>query len=131
MDQPAPNPNPAPMPFLLPEAGAGQHGETDAKPSLVASLVPFKNIRALIGYYCAIFGLVPIAGLLLGPVALLFGILGVKYAHSHPETKGLNHALFAVILGTAELTAHVVVPLTLFGFFPTEFLKELFPFLGN
>jgi hypothetical protein len=118
------------MPLLLAQAGGEHHDEHEAKPTLVKKLVPYGNFQALIGYYCSIFGLVPIAGLLLGPVALLFGILGVKYAHAHPEMKGLNHALFAVILGTAELTAHIIAPLTLVIFIPEDVLRDLFQSLG-
>jgi hypothetical protein len=130
MEASAPNPPPNPMPLLLPEAVDHAAGE-NAAPSLVGKFVPYQNLRALIGYYCSIFGLVPIAGLVLGPIAFLFGIAGVTYAQAHPEHRGLYHALFAVVLGTAEFTAHVVVPLTLFIFLPEDILRTLFDFLGK
>jgi hypothetical protein len=117
-----------PRPILLQEQAAPA-SEVSRKRSVVSSFIPYKNLRALIGYYCAIFGLVPIAGLVLGPVALLFGIAGVNYAQAHPEDRGLYHALFAVILGTAEFTAHLVLPLTLFIFLPDAMLEDLFKFL--
>lgn len=130
MEQPLPPSKPAPAPLLLAEIHPSSPAETGARPSLVANFVPYRNPRALIAYYCAIFGLVPGVGLILGPVAIIFGVFGATYAEAHPHTKGMYHALLAVVLGTFELTAHVVVPLTLVIFFPPDFLKELFPFLG-
>ncbi len=128
MEPSAPKPNPNPMPLLLPESGESLSSD-NTKASIVGSFIPYRNLRALIGYYCAIFGLVPIAGLVLGPVALLFGISGVTYAQSRPEHRGLYHALFAVVLGTAEFTAHLVAPLTMFIFLPQKMLHDLFPFI--
>jgi hypothetical protein len=125
MEQPLPPSKPAAMPLLLAEKLPPTPADSQVKKSLVAGFIPYKNPRALIAYYCAIFGLVPVVGLILGPAAIIFGIFGATYAEAHPQTKGMYHALLAIVLGTFELTAHIVVPLTLVIFFPADFLQEI------
>jgi hypothetical protein len=66
----------------------------------VSVIIPYKNARALIAYYLGIFSLIPIAGLLLGPPAVLFGILGIRYVSKHPAAHGTGHALAGIIIGS-------------------------------
>src|SRR5207248_5131349 len=54
------------------------YDETDE--GVIRQLIPTANPRALIAYYCGIFGLIPVIGLVLGPFALLFGFLGWQKA---------------------------------------------------
>src|ERR1051325_4995978 len=44
----------------------------------VSKVVPYRNPQALIAYYLAIFSLIPCVGLLLGAVAFVLGLLGLK-----------------------------------------------------
>jgi hypothetical protein len=65
----------------------------------ISSLIPYKNGKALVAYYCGVFSLIPCAGLILGPIALIFGILGYRYAKAYPTAKGLGHAIAGIVLG--------------------------------
>ena len=41
-------------------------------------LIPYKNGMALASYYCGVFGLIPALGLVLGILAVIFGIVGFE-----------------------------------------------------
>src|SRR3989442_1081509 len=41
----------------------------------ISTLIPYTNPKALIAYYLGIFGLIPCLGAILGPAALVLGIL--------------------------------------------------------
>lgn len=69
----------------------------------IATLIPYKNPKALAAYYCGVFGLIPCVGLILGPVALILGILGVRYVNANPTAKGTGHAIAGIVLGALEL----------------------------
>jgi len=73
--------------------------EDDEDESAVGRLIPYKNSRALAAYYCGVFGLIPGVGVILGPIALILGILGLRYASEHRKAKGSGHAWAGVILG--------------------------------
>jgi len=62
-------------------------------------LIPYRNPQALIAYYCGVFALIPCAGLLLGPVALVLGFMGMSYSNRHPTAGGKGHAIAGVVLG--------------------------------
>jgi hypothetical protein len=70
--------------------------ETDA----TGGLIPYKNPLALIGYYAGVFSLIPVFGLLLGPAALVLGILGLRYSSRHPTARGGGHAITGIVLGS-------------------------------
>jgi predicted Zn finger-like uncharacterized protein len=71
----------------------------DPTEEAVSTIIPYKNGRALIAYYLGIFSLIPCAGLLLGPAALLLGILGLRYVNANPTAKGTGHAIAGIVLG--------------------------------
>lgn len=73
----------------------------------VSSIIPYRNGHALAGYYCGIFSLVPVFGLVLGPVALVLGVLGLKNANRDPAAKGKGHAWVAIILGSITTLGHL------------------------
>ena len=73
--------------------------EEDEEEGVIRQLVPTENPKALVAYYCAIFGLIPPFGLVLGPLGLLFGILGLRKASKDPKGKGGGHSLTGIILG--------------------------------
>ncbi len=66
----------------------------------VSTIIPYKNGLALAAYYCGVFSLIPCAGLLLGPAALILGILGMRYVKAHPTAKGTGHAIAGIIMGS-------------------------------
>ena len=82
---------------------------TAGAPSGLAVLVPYKNVCALIGYYLAVFSLIPCVGVLLGIPAVILGILGVRRAKVHPDARGKVHAWFAIIFASVCVAANVVV----------------------
>lgn len=85
----------------------------------VSTIIPYKNGRALIAYYLGVFSLIPCAGALLGPAALILGILGLRYVRAHPKAKGTGHAIAGIILGGLTTLGHLVV----FIFFLVGFLS--------
>ena len=76
----------------------GATGESGAD-AVLCSVIPYKNPKALLAYYFAVFALIPCVGLFLGYAALVLGILGLKYAKVHPEARGKVHAWIGIILG--------------------------------
>ncbi len=68
-------------------------------PNALETLVPFRNPKGLLAYYTGVFSLIPVLGLLLGPIAFILGILGVKYANRHPEARGKGHAISGIVMG--------------------------------
>ena len=90
MDQPPPLPPPNP-----PE-GDG-----------ISTVIPYRNAPALFAYYCGVFSLIPCLGALLGPAALILGIVGLKTAARQPTAKGRVHAWIGIVLGGLVLLAHL------------------------
>ena len=73
---------------------------TDSGDEVVSTIIPYKNPKALIGYYCSIVSLLPILGFVLGPAALTLGIMGLRYVRRRPEAHGTAHAIIAIVLGS-------------------------------
>ena len=71
--------------------------KTDEAP--LSGLIPYKNPPALIGYYISILSCLPILGLLLGPPAIVLGIIGIRRRKAEPQRKGLAHAWIAFSFG--------------------------------
>jgi predicted Zn finger-like uncharacterized protein len=78
----------------------------DPGEEVVSTLIPYRNGRALAAYYCAVFSTIPCVGLLLGPIAVLLGFLGLRYVSAHPSAKGTGHAIFALIWGALTALAN-------------------------
>jgi hypothetical protein len=70
-------------------------------------LIPYKNSKALASYYCGVFSLIPCVGMILGPIAVILGIMGLNYAKQHPKARGQAHAIVGIVLGGLVLLAHV------------------------
>jgi hypothetical protein len=70
------------------------------RPDVVETFIPYKNPLALIAYYVGVFAVIPCVGLLLGPAALVLGIMGIRYRNKHPTAGGLGHAITGVVLGS-------------------------------
>src|SRR5262249_33632445 len=63
----------------------------------ISTLTPYRNGRALGAYYCGVFSLIPCAGLILGPLALIFGVLGLRFANEYPTAGGKGHAIAGIV----------------------------------
>jgi hypothetical protein len=66
------------------------------------SFLPDGNPHARRAYLCAVVGLVPGLGLVLGPLAVVFGVLGRRAALRDEFRRGLGHAYVSRILGAFE-----------------------------
>ena len=79
-------------------------------------VIPYKNVPALLGYYCGVFAIIPC--LFIGWAGLVLGIIGLKRAKEHPEVKGKVHARIGILVGgffallyTAATLFTVIAPL--------------------
>jgi hypothetical protein len=61
---------------------------------------PWKNPAAVYAYYVSLAALVPVLGLILGPIAILLGLFGYLRYRWRPDVVGANFAVAALILGT-------------------------------
>jgi hypothetical protein len=71
------------------------------------SFLPDGNPNARRAYLCVIIGLIPGLGLLFGPPAVLFGILGHRAARRDEFHRGLGHAYISRLLGAIEFVCNV------------------------
>lgn len=62
-------------------------------------VIPYRNVPALVGYYCAVFALIPFLGIILGLAAFALGIAGLRVARQNPAAGGKVHAWVGIILG--------------------------------
>lgn len=81
----------------------------DTSGDATGGLIPYKNGPALAGYYTSVASLIPVAGLLLGPVAFGLGLAGWRKAGERPAVRGKAHAIVAMVLGGLVTLAHVAV----------------------
>jgi hypothetical protein len=72
-------------------------------------LIPYKNPRALISYYCGFFAFIPGPGILLATAAIILGIMGLRYAQANPGAKGTAHAVVGIILGVLTLIYNPII----------------------
>jgi hypothetical protein len=72
----------------------------------VSTLIPYRNPKALTAYYCGVFSLIPCIGLVLGPVAFVFGCMGMSYVNKNPTAKGTGHAIAGIVLGALTSLAN-------------------------
>jgi hypothetical protein len=69
-------------------------------------IIPYKNVSALVGYYTSIGSLIPIVGLIAGPVAIWLGVKGLKAVKADPRVHGTAHSWVAIILGSLTSLAY-------------------------
>jgi phage FluMu protein Com len=73
----------------------------------VSAIIPYRNPLALVAYYVGVFSLIPCLGLVLGPTALVLGILGVRYRNRHERAGGIGHAIAGIVLGTITAIGNI------------------------
>jgi len=88
--------------------------QADRPATVTEHIIPARNPQALIGYYVGVFSLIPCLALLLGPAALILGVLGLKAQKANPNLPGKAHAITAIVLGA--LTSLVNWGFVIFGF---------------
>lgn len=82
-----------------PRSGGREDTDEEDEEGVMRQLIPSENPKSLVAYYCGVFALIPPVGLVLGPLALLFGILGLRTAGKDPKGKGSGHSLAGIVLG--------------------------------
>jgi len=87
-----------------PSAAPGAGGDSG-----FGGIIPLKNPSALTAYYLAVFSLIPCLGLILGIIALVLGIKGLKVFRDNPAVKGTVHAWIGIILGGLCALANIAV----------------------
>lgn len=65
----------------------------------IASIIPYKNSKALTAYYLGVFSIIPCVGAPMGIAAFVLGLGGLKYVKEHPEAKGKTHAWVGILAG--------------------------------
>ena len=81
-----------------------------------ASFLPERNRQARKAYLCAIFGLIPLAGLFLGPLAVFHGRRGYRDSKLDADGNGMGHSVVSMILGGLETVMHCIgLPLVASG----------------
>jgi hypothetical protein len=81
--------------------------EEEEEDEVVATIIPYKNPRALASYYISFFTLIPIIGILLGIASIVLGILGIRYAGRHRKAKGTAHAVIGIALSVLFIAGNV------------------------
>lgn len=86
-------------------------------PRSASALIPTANPAALGGYYCAIFALIPFVGVMLAPIAIILGLVGLARVRRHPDAKGTFHAWVGIAGGglMLALQAGIVILLARFS----------------
>ena len=80
-----------------------------------AGIIPYKNGLALAAYYCSVFGLIPGVGIILGPLSLIFGIIGLRRVNENPEIRGTGHAITGIVLGSLETLFYIALAVLVVG----------------
>jgi DNA-directed RNA polymerase subunit RPC12/RpoP len=97
--------------FRCVQCGAHLHAAPPPLPDggSLQSLIPTKNVSALVGYYLGVFSLIPFIGIPLGIAAVILGIKGRRFARKLPEAKGGAHAMTAIILGSLSAIGYTLL----------------------
>lgn len=66
------------------------------------------NHAAVTGYTCAKYAVIPPAGLILGPIALIFGFIGWLRVKRNPSLQGNWPAVVAMFIGSLTLITNWV-----------------------
>lgn len=80
------------------------------------AVIPTANPAALMGYYAGCFSIIPFFGLLLGPLALVLGLVGRSKITKDPRLPGTAHAWVGIVMGALVTLAHLgLVLMIMFG----------------
>lgn len=85
----------------------GEDRPAQAEGDATGGIIPYKNMPALIAYYCGVFSIIPCFPI--GIAALVLGIMGLRKAKQHPEVRGKAHAWIGIIVGGIFGLAYTVL----------------------
>lgn len=60
-------------------------------------IIPYKNVPALMAYYCGVFSVIPC--FVIGLVGVILGVKGLRKAKENPAVRGQVHAWIGIIAG--------------------------------
>jgi len=89
----------APPPAPAPASAQGEGG--------VSTVIPYKNVPALIAYYVGVFCII-CPPLLCFP-AIILGVIGLRRVKENPEVKGTAHAWIGILSGSFFLLLSIVI----------------------
>ncbi len=75
----------------------------------LSSIIPYRNVPALVAYYLAVFSVLPCIGVLLGLGALILGVKGLQVARQNPDAKGRVHAWIGILVGGFFFVAYTIL----------------------
>ena len=78
---------------------SGSQPQASGPPTVADHIVPAKNPPALIAYYLGVFSFIPCAGNVLGPAAIIVGVMGLRAQRANPNLPGKGHAIAGIVLG--------------------------------
>jgi serine/threonine protein kinase len=82
-----------------PDHRASQTAAETPQGDATGGVIPYKNVPALVAYYCGIFSLIPIVGIVAGIQEVIFGFVGLSRSRANPPIKGTVHAWVGILLG--------------------------------
>lgn len=62
----------------------------------------------MMAYRYSVFGLIPLLGLVLGPLAVLYGLIAWRQSRTDPTVWRSSHVTFALVFGVAEVVCNVL-----------------------
>ena len=66
---------------------------------VIEKMIPYKNQPALVAYYVGLFAFIPLIGVALGIIAVIYGIQGLRLSSEDAEVRGRTHAWVGIICG--------------------------------
>jgi hypothetical protein len=90
--------------FAAPPAPAPASAEGEGG---VSTVIPYKNVPALIAYYVGVFCII-CPPLLCFP-AIILGVIGLRRVKENPEVKGTAHAWIGILSGSFFLLLSIVI----------------------
>jgi uncharacterized membrane protein len=74
-----------------------------AREAAINPWIHSSNRVALLAYRCSLLSMIPLLGLVLGPAAIVLGLLGRRRERQQPSERGAGQAVAAMVLGGATL----------------------------
>ena len=74
---------------------------------VTGGVIPYKNVPALMAYYCGVFSLIPCVGFPLAVAAVVLGVAGHMRYSKYPQVRGVFHAWVGIVLGALVFIAHI------------------------
>lgn len=71
----------------------------EVAPNAMEHVIPARNLPALLAWYFGVFSIIPCMGGVLGIMAIVFGIMGLRLSRKPEIAVGFWHALIGMALG--------------------------------